>query len=70
MSKTLHQNNLNNIKHSTKLDKLTPLLTKESLNEYFENVKLKKTINQQIINIDDTNIRGYLNLLDELEILP
>lgn len=70
MSKTLHQNNLNNIKHSTKLDKLIHLLTKESLNEYFENVKLKKTINQQIINIDDTNIRGYLNLLDELEILP
>lgn len=69
MSKTLHQNNLNNIKHSKKLDKLIPLLTKESLNEYFENVKLKKTINQQIINIDDTNIRGYLNLLDELEIL-
>lgn len=70
MSKTLHQNNLNNIKHSKKFDKLIPLLTKESLNEYFENVKLKNTINQQIINIDDTNIRGYLNLLDELEILP
>jgi len=67
MSRTFRKIKFSIDKISNKHNKLEKLEKTESLQSYIENLNLREKINNEIANLDNADIRGYLNLLDDLE---
>lgn len=67
MSRTFRKIKFSIDKTASKHSKLEKYEKTESLQTYIENLNLRERINNEIRNLDDTNIREYLNLLDDFE---